>query len=187
MGINILRAVPFPLLRSRLVEQLAFAISSVYTLNLCICRLIYKFQDNVMQKLVGFSLRKGLVFLFLVLFWVSTSANAEEKGGDGGYIMMEEFTVNLVGLHQVIQVKLTLKPAKTPLAADKIRLYVPAIRHEIILLLSAKTPEQLQTQEGKKKLITETRDAANKALGMNSKEGVKEGVVEVLVESIIIQ
>jgi flagellar FliL protein len=134
-----------------------------------------------MQKLVGFSLRKGLVFLFLVLFWVSTSANAEEKG-EGGYITMEDFTVNLVGLHQVIQVKLTLKPA-VPTVAEKIKLYVPAIRHGIILLLSAKTPEQLQTQEGKKKLITETRNAANKALGLNSKEGV----AEVLIESIIIQ
>ena len=138
-----------------------------------------------MQKSVGLILFRSLAILFFSLFWVTTSANAEEKGGGeggGGYERLEPFTVNLVGLHQVIQISVTLKPAK-PEVGEKIKLYMPAIRHEIILLLSAKTPEQVQSSEGKQKLILETRYAANKALGLTSKDGVS----DVLFESIIIQ
>ncbi len=137
-----------------------------------------------MQKKFGSILRRSFAFIFLGLCCVSISANAEEKkeGDSGGYERLEPFTVNLVGLHQVIQISLTLKPAK-PDISDKIKLYMPAIRHEIILLLSSKTPEQVQSSEGKQKLISETRIAANKALGLSSKDGV----ADVLFESIIIQ
>ena len=144
-------------------------------------------KDIRMQKPFRLILRRSFAFLFLTMFWVLTSANAEEKsggegGGSGGYERLEPFTVNLVGLHQVIQISVTLKPAK-PDVSDKIKLYMPVIRHEIILLLSAKTPEQVQSSEGKQKLILETRYAANKALGLTSKDGV----ADVLFESIIIQ
>jgi len=135
-----------------------------------------------MQKSTGLILRRSLTFLFLALFWLSTNANAEGKGGDEAYEALEPFTVNLLGLRQVIQLSVTLKPAK-PGMGDKIKLYKPAIRNEIILLLSGKTPEQLQTAEGKQKLIVEIRAAANKALGTNPKDGV----AEALLESIIIQ
>ena len=140
-----------------------------------------------MKKPVGFILQKSLALIFLTLFCISTSANAEEHGGEGGaagkpYEKLEPFTVNLMGLHQVIQVSVTLKPATLNIG-DKIKLYMPVIRHEIILLLSGKTPEQVQTSEGKQKLISETRYAANKALGMTSKDGI----ADVLFESFIIQ
>jgi flagellar FliL protein len=140
-----------------------------------------------MQNSNGFFLRSGLVFLFCFLLGVTASAFASEKGGEGGgggggYERLEPFTVNLVGLRQVIQISVTLKPAK-PDVGDKIKLYMPAIRHEIILLLSGKTVEQMQSSEGKQKLILETRYAANKALGMTTKDGV----ADVLFESIIIQ
>jgi flagellar FliL protein len=137
-----------------------------------------------MQKTFGFVLHKSFAFIFLILCCVSISAHAEEKkeGDGGGYEKLEPFTVNLVGLRQMIQISLTLKPAK-PDVSEKIKLFMPAIRHEIILLLSAKTPEQVQSSEGKQKLIVETRVAANRALGLTSKDGV----ADVLFESIIIQ
>jgi flagellar FliL protein len=138
-----------------------------------------------MQKAFGFISRRSFACMFLALCCISINVNAEEKGGEGGgggYERLEPFTVNLQGLRQVIQISLTLKPAK-PEVSDKIKLYMPAIRHEIILLLSAKTPEQVQSSEGKQKLILETRVAANKALGLTSKDGV----ADVLFESIIIQ
>jgi flagellar FliL protein len=141
-----------------------------------------------MQNTFGFILRRGLVFLFFVMLGLATSASAGEHGGgeggggSGGYEKLEPFTVNLVGLRQMIQISVTLKPAK-PDVSDKIKLYMPAIRHEIILLLSSKTPEQMQSSEGKQKLILETRYAANKALGLTSKDGV----ADVLFESFIIQ
>jgi flagellar FliL protein len=138
-----------------------------------------------MQKSFGFILRRIFAGIFLALCCFSISANAEEKSGEGGggsYEKLEPFTVNLLGLRQVIQISVTLKPAK-PEVSDKIKLYMPAIRHEIILLLSAKTPEQVQSLEGKHKLIVETRVAANKALGLSSKDGI----ADVLFESILIQ
>jgi flagellar FliL protein len=135
-----------------------------------------------MQKSVAFLLSRSLIFLFLTLFLVSTNANAEGKGGDDAYVTLEPFTVNLMGLRQVIQLSVTLKPAK-PDMSDKIKAYTPVIRNEIILLLSAKTPEQLQTADGKLKLIVEIRMASNKALGLT----MKTGIADVLLESIIIQ
>lgn len=137
-----------------------------------------------MQKSIGFILRRSVGLIFLSLCFISINANAEEKGGadSGGYERLEPFTVNLVGLRQMIQISITLKPAK-PDVSDKIKLYMPAIRHEIILLLSGKTPEEIQSSAGKQKLILETRYAANKALGLTSKDGI----ADVLFESIIIQ
>ena len=140
-----------------------------------------------MQKTVGLILFRSFAMLFFAIFCFASIAYAGEGGGEGGgsaggYEKLEPFTVNLAGLHQVIQVSLTLKPAK-PDVSEKIKLYMPVIRHEIILLLCQKTTEQIESSDGKQKLILETRYAANKALGLTSKDGVS----EVLVESIIIQ
>lgn len=134
-----------------------------------------------MHKSAGFIFKRNLAFLFLLLMLASSNANAEGKGEDA-YIALEPFTVNLVGLHQVLQIAITLKPAKADMA-EKIKAYVPAIRNEIIMLLSEKTPEEIQTADGKKKLIVETRKAANKALGLTAKDGI----AEALFVSIIVQ
>lgn len=141
-----------------------------------------------MQKSGGYVLRRCLsALLILTSFFVVAAANAEgSKEGEGLYHKLEPFTVNLAGMKQVIQVAVTLKLAKAE-ADPKVSLYLPAIRHEVILLLSSKAAEELQTSEGKKKLILETRAAVNKALELKPQEAVKEGVSEVLFESIIIQ
>lgn len=129
-------------------------------------------------------LQHGVV---LALLCMPLSVNAEGHGGDEGatgnaYEKLEPFTVNLAGMRHIIQVSITLKPATLNIGG-KIKLYTPAIRHEIILLLSGKTPEQIETVEGKRGLIVETRNAANKALGMTAKNGI----ADVLYESFIIQ
>jgi flagellar FliL protein len=123
--------------------------------------------------------------MFLILVGFSTFANAEEHEGDGNskpYEKLDPFTVNLLGLQHVIQVSITLKPATLNIG-DRIKLYMPAIRHEIILVLSGKTPEQVETSAGKQELIVETCRAANKALGMTTKNGI----TNALFESFIIQ
>lgn len=137
-----------------------------------------------MQRSVGFILRGCLTFLFLTSLLVAANANAQEGGGEGGglYQKLEPFTVNLVGLTQVIQLSITLKLAKPEVGA-RVNLYIPAIRHAMIMLLSGKTAEQVQTSEGKQKLIAETKTAINKAIGLDAKEGV----ADVLLQSIIIQ
>lgn len=141
-----------------------------------------------MQKPAGLIFQQWLPFIFMALFCFSTCVKAEEHGSEGGaagtpYEKLEPFTVNLLGnLHQVAQVSLTLKPV-TLTIGDKIKLYMPVIRNNVILLLSGKTPEQLTSLDGKQKLILETRHATNQALGMTSKNGI----ADVLLESLVIQ
>jgi len=140
-----------------------------------------------MQNSVGFHLKKFLTLLiFIVTSFVAVSAYAQSseggEGGGGAYVKLEPFTVNLVGLRQMIQITMTLKLA-APESSEKVKLYMPAIRHAVILLLSSKSAEQVETSEGKNILIKQIKSSANKAVGLSAKEGV----ADVLFESIIIQ
>lgn len=140
-----------------------------------------------MHKPSGFIVRKCLPLMFIALLGFATCACAAEQGSEEEangkpYEKLEPFTVNLLGLQHVIQVSVTLKPATLNIG-NKIKLYMPAIRHEIILVLSGKTAEQVETSSGKQELIVETRRAANKALGMTAKNGI----ADVLFESFIVQ
>jgi flagellar FliL protein len=138
-----------------------------------------------MKKSLGFSLRQCLSLLMLSSFLLMSHAQANSGGGEGGggaYEKMEPYTVNLVGLTQVLQVAATLKMAK-PEASAKAKLYMPAIRHEILILLGSKTAEQIESAAGKQQLINEIRAVVNKVLGLDAKEGVS----DVLLEQIIIQ
>lgn len=137
-----------------------------------------------MRKSVGLVLRSGSILMVAALLMMSNAYAQGGGGGEGGgsYEKLEPFTVNLANLHQVIQVGITLKLASAE-ATPKVALYRPAIRHAVIVLLSSKTAEELETAEGKKKLITEIKNAVNKAVELS----VKDGVSEVLLESIIIQ
>ncbi len=137
-----------------------------------------------MHKSVGTSLHKFLSVLLVVLLAFTAPAYAQEGGkeGESMYHKLEPFTVNLVGMTQVVQVVVTLKLA-SPEIDPKVSLYLPAIRNQMILLLSSKTAEDLQTVEGKSKLIAESKVAVNKALETKPQSGV----TDVLFESIIIQ
>lgn len=137
-----------------------------------------------MRKSVGLVLRSGSILMVAALLMMSNAFAQGGGGGDGGgnYEKLEPFTVNLAGLHQVIQIAVTLKLA-SPEAKLKVGFYRPAIRHAVILLLSSKTSEELETAEGKQRLIVEIKTAVNKAVELSAKDGV----AEVLLESIIIQ
>ncbi|MFA6013788.1 MAG: flagellar basal body-associated FliL family protein [Gallionellaceae bacterium] len=140
-----------------------------------------------MQKFAEFILRSSWRFLFVIscLYISNASAQSSEGGGAAGsaiYQKLEPFTVNLAGMQNVIQLTVTLKISNPDLAA-KASLYVPAIRHEMIILLCEKTPEQISSAEGKHQLMLETKEAVNKALHLEAKDGIS----DVLFESIIIQ
>lgn len=144
-------------------------------------------MDNILQRIFGIPLKKYLILMLLAVLSVSVCASAEENGERGDtqsyvYEKLEPFTVNLIGLLYVIQVSITLKPA-TLIINNKVKQYMPVIRHEIILVLSSKTREQLETSEGKQNLISEIRDASNKALGVTTQNGI----TDVFFETLIIQ
>lgn len=133
------------------------------------------------MKSIGF-----VVSAVAVVGFLSTgSVQASESSGNAvgpKYAKLEPITVNLQGLVQYLQASITLKVA-SPQAEEAIKLYMPMIRHELILLFSSKEAGQVTSPEGKQKLIDETRRAANKAISLTEKQGV----TEVLFESFVVQ
>jgi len=69
------------------------------------------------------------------------------------FIELETFTVNLTG-DRILQTTLTLQVAK-PEDAEQLKVYLPQVKNRLLLLLSAKTAEELQTTEGKESLRAE--------------------------------
>ncbi|MFZ2161852.1 MAG: flagellar basal body-associated FliL family protein [Sideroxyarcus sp.] len=81
----------------------------------------------------------------------------------------ENFTVNLQREEgdRYLQAGITLKIMQ-PELEEKIKATMPEIRSKLLFLLSAKKPSELQTVEGKKKLITEIIAEVDGALGLGS-------------------
>jgi flagellar FliL protein len=82
------------------------------------------------------------------------------------FLPLDPFTVNLADReserYAQVAVTLEIDDAKT---ADDLKLYMPAIRNNILMVLSHKTAEQLLTREGKQKLATAILYAAVRPLG----------------------
>ncbi len=82
------------------------------------------------------------------------------------FVPLDPFTVNLADKeserYAQIAVTLEIEDAKT---ADELKVYMPAIRNNILMVLSHKTAAQLLTREGKEKLATSILYAAVRPLG----------------------
>lgn len=124
--------------------------------------------------------------LLAALLFFSASAQASgggsKEGGASSYAKLETFTVNLQGLTQYLQVDMSLKVAD-PKVTESIKGWSPVIRHELILVLSSQSGEELATLAGKKKVMGLIKTAVNKVLKLDAKEGV----TDVLFESFVIQ
>jgi len=87
------------------------------------------------------------------------------------YMPIEAFTVNLAdrdgSRYAQITISLELDEAKT---ADTIKAYLPAIRNNVLLLLSQKTSAQLLDAQGKVKLAKEIQAEVLKPLGVEMEE-----------------
>lgn len=122
-------------------------------------------------------------FVFAAFFLLASSSGAEEGSKDGLHARLETFTVNLLGpAQQFLQLDITLSLAKAE-AGEKIKTYMPVIRHNMILLLTSKTASRLETNAGKLELKQQAKNAVNNALELTEKEGVS----DVLLDSFIIQ
>lgn len=103
------------------------------------------------------------------------------------YVALDAFTVNLVPEtgDQFLQLIISVEVADLH-TGDKLKMYTPKVRNNIMLLLSGKKASELISKEGKETLASEIRDRMNEILEPGSKEG--EGPVkEVLFTSFIIQ
>lgn len=132
------------------------------------------------------------------------TAHAKGKSGTPPtFVPMEPFTVNLMPENgeQYLQVVATLK-LEDAHVADDLKVYMPELRHRVLMLLSGKKASELQGVDGREALAGEIMTAANDVLGFGSKPQVKgakepdgrakkdtaEGpVVSVLFTSFIIQ
>ena len=127
-------------------------------------------------------------------FFHQKAAAVDAKGEDGKpaekkgevkppvFSTLENFTVNLAGEGDhflQLGVVLQLKDEDT---ADKVKAYLPQIRNKILLLLSAKTADELQTPKGKQALIDEILVATREPLHA---EG--ENVQAVLLVGMLVQ
>lgn len=126
--------------------------------------------------------RLALAALLLVTSGAWASESASKESGSVAYAKLDTFTVNLQGLVQFLQASITLKLAD-PKTEELIKMNMPIIRHELLLLLSSKAAGQISSFEGKQKLMDETRRTVNKIIGMTDEKGV----TGALFESFIIQ
>ena len=69
------------------------------------------------------------------------------------FIELEAFTVNLAG-DRILQAGITLQ-VKDPKDSEQLKLYMPQVKNRMLLLLSAKSIDELQSPNGKQTLATE--------------------------------
>lgn len=130
-------------------------------------------------------MKQLLASLIIVLSLAWGNAQASGGGGSEGgtlYSKIGTFTVNLQNISEFLQADISIK-LPNPQLLDSIKLYLPYIKHELILLLSSQDSQQLASVAGKQKLMEETKSAINKALKVNDKDGI----TDVLFESFVIQ
>jgi flagellar FliL protein len=94
---------------------------------------------------------------------------------------LENFTVNLAGGDHFLQLGIVLQ-LKDEETAEKVKAYLPQIRNKVLLLLSSKTAEDLESPKGKEALIGQVLEAAREPL---NDEG--ENVQAVLLGSMLVQ
>jgi flagellar FliL protein len=116
----------------------------------------------------------------------------EKKGHAPIYLGLDPFTVNLTSDagDQFLQVTLSLDVAD-PESQEKVKVFLPKIRNDIMLHLSGKKPSELATREGKEALAAELKKQINTVVTpeLTPKEGkpTLPPVREVLFTSFIIQ
>ncbi|OGA97776.1 MAG: flagellar basal body rod protein [Burkholderiales bacterium RIFCSPHIGHO2_12_FULL_69_20] len=103
------------------------------------------------------------------------AAVRREPGAPPVFVPLDPFTVNLADREseRYAQIGLTLEidDAKT---GEELKLYMPAIRNNILMVLSHKTAAQLLTREGKDKLAQSILYASVRPLGYEIDEEEEE-------------
>lgn len=121
-----------------------------------------------------------------------TAKKDPKKGNAPIYVGLDPFTVNLTSQSgdQFLQVTLSLD-ISDPEVQDKVKVFLPKIRNDIMLHLSGKNPAELATREGKEVLASELRKQINALITpeLTAKEGKQPApaVREVLFTAFIIQ
>lgn len=127
-------------------------------------------------------------FLFLCVLALFLQGNAALANDHGGGAPSQEGLKLIVNLGdpsnggRYLQVQMAFESA-SPEVEHQISAYRPRIVHELILLLSGKTPDELLTLKGKKLLMKQIVETANHILHEDEESGIK----DVFFTSFIIQ
>lgn len=98
------------------------------------------------------------------------------------FVNLEPFTVNLVGGEHFLQIGLVLQ-VNNEETSEALKAYLPQIRNRLLLLLSSKSPDALESTEAKKKLADEILAETRAPLPPAAAEGIQ----SVLFASMVIQ
>lgn len=118
-------------------------------------------------------------------YFTGEAANAKPRAAEektSVFVPLEAFTVNLQedGGDGHLQVAMTLK-ASDPTVEAAIRLHMPEIRNDLLILLSDKKSSELASKQGKEALVREITVAINRVIAPAAP------VTQVLFTSFIIQ
>ncbi|MFY7865051.1 flagellar basal body-associated FliL family protein [Roseateles sp.] len=91
------------------------------------------------------------------------------------YVPLDPFTVNLADkeVDRFAQIGVTLEVGD-PKTADQIKAYLPAIRSNVLMVLSYKTSTELLTREGKEKLAREIMRESVRPMGIELEDEEEE-------------
>lgn len=111
-------------------------------------------------------------------------AEGKKEGGAGADSIsrLEPFVVNLASFERYLQVMVSLQVA-SPEVAEKIKLYMPKVRHHIIILLSSKESSEIQSTQGKHDLIDSIKHRLNQALDLKEHDGI----TDIYFENFVVQ
>lgn len=125
---------------------------------------------------LALSLQSGLVL-------ANSGKDASSSASAGAATAkLEAFVVNLSSTERYLQLSMALQIANTEVS-DRIKMFMPKVRHTLILLLSSKDGEQLQSLDGKHQLMEEIKNGVNKTLDLKERDGV----TDVFFENFVIQ
>jgi flagellar FliL protein len=134
-----------------------------------------------------FSLSMFMICSLLSIALSSGVAHANEKASakDGAgtpTTKLDSFVVNLASFDRYLQTVVTLQLGASDIA-EKVKMYMPMVRHVVIMTLSSKDSSELQSIEGKKILIDELKTKINQVLSSKGDDGVS----DIFFETFVIQ
>jgi flagellar FliL protein len=128
----------------------------------------------------------AITFVTLNLF-ASTSAfanndKASAKGAGAPVARLEPFIVNLASFDRYLQTTVSLQVSAEDIS-ERVKMFMPAIRHAVIMILSSRESSTIQSAEGKKELIEDLRKKLNAVIGTKEDAGIS----DIFFENFVIQ
>lgn len=131
------------------------------------------------------------LFRIILLFALASAqlsaiaASKESASGSAASVTtpLDPITVNLASFDRYLQISITLQLAK-PEVIEKIKAVMPMVRHNLIMLLSAKESAQIQSPAGKTELIDEIKTRLNNSV-LDVKE--RDGITDIFFVNFVIQ